>query len=209
MATQDFSGTNGDALPTVDAKWQQVAGANTLVRTGGVCKPDAPAHSAFYCYSDSQPANQSSQADVGIIAPGDAVFIGVQMRTGGNLGYTITLSAGTNMEVRRDNVYQTDFTSPVNFGSSGATVKLRLGSDNLLIASVNGVDSVSTPLDTTTGGGRISGGFPGIGISEAAGGNASYVDNWTDGIGGGGSPPATPETLFVPLVRRVRRWLRR
>ena len=71
----------------------------------------------------------------------------------------------------------------------------------------------------------VDGGVTGTWNSESlqyllnAGAAGTKVAAWTPSqnwgglvveiLAAGGSPPATPETLFVPLVRRVRRWLRR
>ncbi len=186
MATQNFTGTNGDALPTVDAKWNSVTSVGgPLVRTGGVCKPDAVGHSAFYFYGDGQPNDQSSQADISVVDAGDIVYLAVEMRAGGNLGYTAKFSNGTNIEIRKDGVYQTDYTSTVNHGASAATAKIRLTSAGDLIVSINGSD-LSSPLNVVAGG-RITGGFPGIGMDASGASNATSLDNWTDSIAAGTS----------------------
>lgn len=202
MTTYNFAAANGTDIQTDDAKWIiNTNGSGTLLCNGsnqGKCGANGATPTRYY--QNGQGAIQTCQLVIfPAAAAGDGRNLSTQMTTTGS-GYSIRASgngAAVALEYRRSGVFVSNPSGTYNLGANTYTIKVRsdsgTGSVKCWIATGNVADaeiSGSNILNTTDGS-PLTGGFPGIFLTEATVGNAP-IGAFNDFASGSILPGATP-----------------
>lgn len=212
MASDDFTGTCGDALDTHDVNWEGAGGAvlNTdiyLTDSAGATSTDAADRLGVNAWRDKGGMYASSSEDsselliIGVAsAPSDNLFRGPAVRmTTSIAGYAL------RMKTVVDNNYTIAEVTKNGGWISGAGVVISedWSVDHTLKLTASGTTTVTLTLyiddvevhsfdDSSS---PVAAGSPGFWISNQTG-NLATVDSWTDGAGGVSSTPNIIQQLL-------------